>query len=102
MFMRYVAVPLLAELSEELGKVMIEAADTEEQVRFWRNYPLNQNLDKQEKIKCLKSEIRKIDKLHDGFEGESDYSYHDKYAHVCTHAMRINDIWTFPYQMSHK
>ena len=100
--MRYVAVPVLAELSQELRKVMIEAADTEEQVRFWRNYPLNQKLEKREKIKCLKSEIRKIDKLHDGFEGENEYDYLDKHAPVCTHTMWMNDIWTFLYQMSDK
>ena len=61
---------LSTELSEELREMMVEVADTEEQVTFWKNYPFNQNLEKREKIRCLKSAIQQIDELHDAFEGE--------------------------------
>ena len=70
-------VPLIStELSKELREVMVEVADTEEQVNFWKNYPFNQKLEKREKIKCLKSGIRQIDELHDALEGENR-SFHN-------------------------
>ena len=74
---------LSTELSEELREVILEAAGTEEQVSFWKNYPFNQNLEKREKIKCLKSGIRQIDELHDAFEGENSCFHARTDNHFC-------------------
>ncbi|XP_043226513.1 uncharacterized protein LOC122383808 isoform X2 [Amphibalanus amphitrite] len=78
------------ELSEELREVMMEATDKQEQVDFWKNYPFNQNLEKREKIKCLKLGIQQIDQLHDAFETQLDgnFRYMQNYL-VSGHVRRL-------------
>ncbi|KAF0296739.1 hypothetical protein FJT64_005829 [Amphibalanus amphitrite] len=79
-----------SELSEELREVMMEATDKQEQVDFWKNYPFNQNLEKREKIKCLKLGIQQIDQLHDAFETQLDgnFRYMQNYL-VSGHVRRL-------------
>lgn len=78
------------ELSEELREVMMEATDKAEQVNFWKNYPFNQNLEKREKIRCLKQGIQQIDELHDAFETQLDgnFRYMQNYL-VSGHVYRL-------------